>query len=123
MKFLYRLGFFLGGFSIGLIMLFYVWGHKNVTFNYLPNSRVLNDLRKKKWQFEGEALTAFQNKLIDSTEIARLFKEGDVDFSESETRREGCKRYLIENEEATRSFWVRNCKQTVFIESFKDLQP
>lgn len=123
MKFIYRLGFFLGGFSVGLIMLFYVWNHKNVEFNYLPNERVLNDLRKKRVEFEGEALAALQSQVIDTLEIMRLFNEGDVNFSKSETHRKVCNRYLIENKESTRNFWIRNCNDKVVIETFQELKP
>lgn len=123
MKFLYRLGFFLGGFSVGLIMLFYVWNHKNVEFNYFPNARVLNDLRKKRIEFEGEALKALQTQVIDTAEIIKLLKAGDIDFSESETHKNTCNRYLIENEAETRTFWVRNCADKVIVESFQELKP
>ena len=63
MNFIKRLGYYLFGFAIGLIFLFYFLNEKNTKFNYSPQSRVLNDLDKKKWFFE---FSADSIKIIDS---------------------------------------------------------
>ena len=51
MSFFKRLLYYLFGFSIGLIFLFYFMGKKEATFNYSPNKRVLADIEKKKMDF------------------------------------------------------------------------
>ena len=51
MAFLKRLGFYLIGFSIGLVFLFFFLKKKSdetgASFCYLPNCRVLKELRSK----------------------------------------------------------------------------
>jgi hypothetical protein len=47
MKFLYRLGFYFGGFSIGLIFLAFILNGKKTSCNYTPNARVIDNLLQK----------------------------------------------------------------------------
>ena len=47
MSFFKRLLFYLFGFMIGMIFLFYFMGKKEATFNYSPNKRVLADIKKR----------------------------------------------------------------------------
>ena len=76
MNFLKRLLYYLFGFSIGLIFLFYFIDKKEATFNYSPNKRVLADIDKKEWIFETN---------INSSNIKKgyLTKDFKVDFSEN----------------------------------------
>ena len=50
MSFLYRLGYYLGGFSAGLVILFFLFNGKRTQCNYGPEARVLNNLSEKHWQ-------------------------------------------------------------------------
>ena len=47
MSFLYRLGYFLGGFSAGLVILFFLFNGKRTQCNYGPQARVINNLSEK----------------------------------------------------------------------------
>jgi hypothetical protein len=51
MKFKHRLGFFLGGFSIGLVFLAFFLKQKKTKFAYGPNDRVLKNINDKPIQF------------------------------------------------------------------------
>ena len=48
MKVLYRLGYYLGGFSVGLILLAFILNGKKTSCNYTPNARVIDNLLQKK---------------------------------------------------------------------------
>ncbi|MDT8413814.1 MAG: hypothetical protein RQ735_00430 [Flavobacteriaceae bacterium] len=115
MKFIYRLGFFLGGFSIGLIILVFVLNQKNASCNYFPNDRVLHDIQKKSIVFEPETLEAIRLKQVDSLAIIQTIQHGDIDFGESQTKEKGCNRYLINHPDELMQISVRNCQTKAYI--------
>ena len=47
MTFKQRLPFFLGGLTVGIIIVVFFLGKKNTTFDYGPNARILKNLRVK----------------------------------------------------------------------------
>jgi len=49
MEFLHRLGYYLGGFSIGLVLLFFIFNGKRTQCHYGPEARVLDNLSDKNW--------------------------------------------------------------------------
>ena len=51
MSFLKRLFYYLGGFSVGIILLMYFLGGKKTRCTYGPQARVLSDFSKKEWVF------------------------------------------------------------------------
>ena len=52
MNFKKRLSYYFFGLLIGGVIVYFITSQKNTEFNYLPNQRVLNDLKKKKWSFD-----------------------------------------------------------------------
>lgn len=99
MKLIHRIGYYLGGFSIGLILLAFFLGGKKTSCDYGPNARTIKNISIKKKRYYSEAAkNAMQTYDLDSLAIANLITTGDVNFSESDTKSEGCKTYLIENE-------------------------
>ena len=79
---------------------------KGVEFCYLPNCRVLKDLRSKSLEIDSPAQKALDAKWVNLEDIRNSLRYGDVDFSKSnEAYRKG-KIYIIEgktsnNEEIT----------------------
>ena len=119
MNFIKRLGYYLFGFAIGLIFLFYFLNEKNTKFNYSPQSRVLNDLDKKKWFFE---FSADSIKIIDSIKKNVWIKEGKINFKKSNTKLDTCKIYCLEtfyNQKKT-DIYIKNCKKNVLVYSIID---
>ncbi len=110
MPFLKRLGYFLIGLSIGLIFLALFLKKKTdetgTEFCYLPNCRVLKELRSKPMRIDSALQTT-----TDSLLIQYLLKDGDVDFSNSDTRAEPCKIYRINGSRGERSLTItlENC--------------
>jgi len=106
MNFFKRLMFYLFGFLLGMIFLFYFMGKKEATFNYSPNKRVLADIQKKDWLFDSN---------IDTSEISRIsftdkFK---VDFSKSNVELDSCKIYVLVNKTEKKEFFykIENCSK------------
>ena len=114
MSFLYRLGYFLGGFSAGLVILFFLFNGKRTQCNYGPEARVINNLSKKNWESKTTPLPGMR---LDSLSIQSLLKHASVDFSESDTKRDSCKRYTVVGYYGEKNIiWeVENCSKTVYI--------
>ena len=102
MKILYRLGFYLGGFSIGLILLaFFIKGSgvELPSCDYMPNARLLKTIRNNGYSISSEAEKQLQQLALDTTDLNTVFLEGDVDFSNSDPRKEPCGVYIIKSQE------------------------
>lgn len=116
MSFLYRLGYYLGGFSAGLVILFFLFNGKRTQCNYGPEARVLNNLSEKHW----EAKTALlPNMTLDSITVQMLLKNAAVNFAASDTKRDSCKRYALSTyfDNKNIALEVENCEKTVYIQT------
>lgn len=95
MAFLKRFGFYLIGFSIGIIFLAFFLRKKSdetgVEFCYLPNCRVLKALREQPLMVAEEL-----EQRADTAAVRYLLREGDVDFSGSDPRAEPCGLYQVD---------------------------
>jgi hypothetical protein len=119
MKFIHRLGYYLGGFSIGLIFLAFFLSGKRASCDYGPDARVLKNIGLKQLQFVERVEDMLNSKTIDSTTISLILKQGDVNFSESNTKLETCKIYVIEKtvEDKEIALTVENCEQIATIKN------
>ena len=123
MKFLHRLAYYLGGFGIGLIILFFFLGGKKTSCDYGPNARVLKNIRIKERVFTEEALMTMNQNDIDTSAISRILNDGNVLFSESNTELDSCKHYKVEGELAdkTLKIEVKNCEKIATILSLEEV--
>jgi len=100
--FIKRLGYFLVGLSLGLVFLTFFFKKKSdetgVSFCYLPNCRVLKDLRSKPMYYSNEVSEMFVNGKIDTVLIKEIFLEGNIDFGKSDTKSTPCRTYYIDHE-------------------------
>ena len=112
MKFVHRLGYYLGGFVIGLILLFFFLSGKKTSCDYGPEARTLKNIRIKPRHFSEKALQAFDNHQLDTTSISEFLTKGDVLFSESNTSLDSCKQYVIRRKIADKKYKisVENCE-------------
>ncbi|SHI38064.1 DUF4258 domain-containing protein [Aquimarina spongiae] len=119
MKLAQRLFYYLGGFTIGLILLFFFLGGKKTSCDYGPNARVLKNIRVKDRVFKQEVLTKMQANSIDTADISKVLQTGSVDFSKSDTKRDSCNLYFIEGqlEQKIIELQVKNCDSTAKVEA------
>ena len=108
MKFIHRLGFYLGGFSIGLIFLMFFLSGKKTSCSYGPNARVLKNISTKSLIINSNIQSQLEAFDIDSLRLNEVLKKGNVDFSKSETIIDSCKRYTIAYN--TIEIFVENCE-------------
>jgi len=112
MKFVHRLGYYLGGFVIGLILLFFFLSGKKTSCDYGPEARTLKNIRIKPRFFSEKALLLFSNYQIDTSAVSNFLNNGDVLFSESNTNLDSCKQYVIRGTVAEKKLKIRveNCE-------------
>lgn len=119
MKFIHRLGYYLGGFSIGLIFLAFFLSGKRASCDYGPDARVLKNIGLKQLQYSDIAESVMVSSKIDSTTISLILKHGDVNFSKSNTKLETCKIYVVYKtvEEKEIELTIENCETVATIKS------
>lgn len=100
MNFYQRLAFFLFGLLIGVIFLIYFLGAKaesrGVTFCYLPNCRVLKDIRSKPFHYSEASSQILAESWIDTIDVKNTLNFGDIDFDKSNIKSGSGKLYVIE---------------------------
>lgn len=100
MKFSQRLAYYLFGFLIGGLFLFYFFGEKKTEFCYMPNCRVLKDLRSKPVTYSSNVKETFKEGWVSDADIKKSLQYGDVDFSKSNIDFEKGKLYVIKGRNA-----------------------
>lgn len=113
-----RIFFFAIGISIGIVFVIIIFNKKDVSFDYLPNDRVLKTLRTKSRVFEQKALTFFVEKNIDTAQIERFLTDANVNFNESKQRLKPCNYYQIETiyDKEKIGLYLKNCDTLVTIQ-------
>lgn len=121
MNLLKRFGFFISGFSIGLILLAVFLRGKKTSCDYGPNARTIKTIMLKPKVLSVDAIHFLKNHNIDSTSLSKLIATGDVNFSKSETHLDSCKVYFVENkfESKSISIIIRNCGKKAFIDNLE----
>lgn len=111
MKFIHRLGYYLGGFALGLVLLMFFLNGKDASCDYTPNARTVKNISSKSILYSEEASSFISSQQLDSTTIINLIKYGNVDFSKSKTKIDSCKVYYIENsyKESAMKLTIKNC--------------
>jgi len=124
MKLIQRIGYYLGGFSIGLVLLAFFLNGKKVSCDYGPDARVIKNISTKKLIYSSNALTEAFNKDLDTSSIKNIILNGDIDFSESNTRQEPCGVYRINStfNDDDITLKVENCDSLATIQEIKFIQ-
>lgn len=117
MKFIHRLGFYLGGFTIGLILLFFFLSGKKTSCDYGPEARTLKNIRNKQRVFSEKTVTFLSNNQLDTSAVSKLLLHGDVLFSESNTKLDSCKQYVIAGllSEKNIKILIENCEESATV--------
>ncbi len=123
MKFSQRLAYYLLGLLIGGIIVLYFMDAKGTQFCYLPNCRVLKDLRSKPLTLTPEAEKALT--IFSMEDVKKCLTYGDVDFNKSNLPEKNGKLYVIEGkDENDKAITVEmiNYADKVVLKSIKHIQ-
>lgn len=119
MKFIHRIGYYLGGFSVGLIILAFFLQGKKTSCDYGPNARTTKNIANKSKIYSESAQLTMDQYQMDTLTVSNLIRFGSVDFSKSDTKSKGCKTYVVENSFKENEFelTVKNCDSLATIQS------
>jgi hypothetical protein len=119
MKFIHRLGYYLGGFAVGLIILAFILSGKNASCDYGPNARTTKNISSKPLVFTEQAKENSISYDLDSITVIQLIKYGTVDFSKSIIDKDSCNTYYIENTYKERQviLSVFNCDEQAILKN------
>lgn len=121
MKLIHRIGYYLGGFSIGLILLAFFLSGKKTSCSYGPDARVLKNIRLKNMEYSKGIQADLLKNNIDSTAVNYLLRRGNINFSKSDSRKEPCATYLLEGDYKDKEIEliIENCETTATVIAFK----
>lgn len=124
MKFIHRLGYYLSGFVVGIIMLMFFLGGKKTSCDWGLDARVLKNIRIKERIVTDDALKFFQKQQIDTSAISYILKTGDVNFRESDIEAKPCKTYQVEGKvkEQKLGLIFENCDSTAVLKRVFNLK-
>lgn len=118
MTFKQRLPYFLGGLTIGIIIVVFIFGKKNTTFDYGPNARVLKNLKTKNRVFSKEALSTMYYYQLDTATVSKILNSGNVDLG-NKVKLDSCMyQYSIKGARELKNIEliVKNCDSTAVID-------
>jgi len=109
MSFNKRLTYYFFGLLIGCLITYFIVNQKNTEFNYLPKKRVINDFKKKKWEFDN---TFINYDTINITNNSKIL------FSESIINKDTCNTYKLQKKLNSKlyTFKAINCDEKVYFE-------
>ncbi|MBQ0769970.1 MAG: DUF4258 domain-containing protein [Bizionia sp.] len=118
MSLLRRIAYYIGGFSLGLVLLAFFLNGKKASCSYGPESRVLKNITTKTLVISEEARAFVKQNDIDTIQINYILHKGDVIFSKSNTRKEPCGEYYIEGELNKKEavLTVDNCEKQAIVQ-------
>lgn len=117
MEWLKRIGYYLVGFSLGGVIVFFIWQKKDVSFDYGMDARTLKTIRIRKQIISPEAQAVLTKNNLDTIAINYILRNGDVNFGKSKQREKPCGKYLIEGKfkEKLIDLWIVRCDSTATI--------
>ena len=121
MKLIQRIGYYLGGFSLGLIILAFFLNGKKTSCAYGPEARVIKNISSKTIMYDSDIEAIMASKTIDTAMISQALKLGSVNFSESDTRKEPCGVFLIESKLLDEDviLTIENCDSIATLQNIK----
>ena len=97
MKLQHRLAYYLFGLAMGGFVVVFIFNKRDQSFCYLPNCRVLKNIRSKGLTISPEARATLKEGWVTQDDVNKTLEFGDVDFSKSnKPSGRGGKLYVIE---------------------------
>ena len=109
MDFSKKIKLFSFGLLLGTFFLITFLNGKKVSCNYGPESRVINNLKQKKWIFVNE------KKAVDNFNVVKFLENSKVDFNKSNTKKDSCRIYYLKGVRQYKGFTINvvNCSKIV----------
>ena len=119
MTLLKRIGYYLAGLSVGLIILSIFLKKKNTEFCYGIDCRILKNIKSKDIVYSKSIKQISGLKNLDSVSIYNILTNADVNMFKSNTKLDSCKIYFIEgsHKEKPIQLIIENCNKTATIQA------
>ena len=113
-----RLFFYFFGIILGVFILWFSlkFRQQPITFNYLPNARVVNHILKKNIGLSDYVKCKMHCYGIDSLFLRKYIIESKVDFKKSQIRNTVCKTYYLKNNSV--NLVITNCNDSFDVIDF-----
>lgn len=123
MKFIHRLGYYLSGFAVGLVILAFFLSGKEARCDYSPNARTTKYLSGLPKTYSESSEVFMKTENVDTTLIKQMIRYGKVDFGQSDTKGNPCKTYLLNSvyKETKLQIIVENCDEKARIVSIDEV--
>lgn len=114
-----RIGYYLVGFSIGAIAVYFFWQKKDASFDYGMDARTLKTIRIRERLYSDDAKKTMKEFEIDTTKISKILHFGDVDFGKGKPRQKPCAEYYVTGKEELKniSLYIIRCDSTSTIKN------
>ena len=110
-----RFVYYFGGLALGICFLYFFIGGSGASceMDYLPNARVLKNIRIKERVFSEKVLQELASQQLDTSAISALLEDGKVLFSESNTEGDPCNSYVVRGKTSEKwlKITVENCPE------------
>lgn len=112
------------GLAMGLVITKFVAKQKGAEFTYLPEGRVIKNLKTKKIAFNEKMDCYFGHSNFSEEQFEKMFVEADLEvvFSESEPRKEPFAWYQLyaDYQNKVYGFIVENQDSTIIVQRFNE---
>lgn len=123
-----RFKFFGIGLLAGILFIILIFGKKSsckdYVNNYLPNGRVLAELRFRDKKYTNQAMIDMKNIGIDTIFVnQKILHTGKINFDSSHPRKEPCGEFTLDYKDSiSLRLKIKKCPDGVIIESIKNLK-
>ena len=117
MNFRQRVPFFAFGLLIGIIITFFILQKKDTSFDYMPNARVLKNIRIKGRVYTDNFSSKMLSYQLDTAVISKMLLKGNVDIF-NKVKLDSCTQYTITEKVEGRKFKIvlKNCKNSAIFD-------
>lgn len=103
------------GMGLGIVMVYFFFGDRDIGCSYFPNDRVLSDLRKKEISLSADLQEKMDDSSQDTSGLSLALEFGKVNFGASTINDMNCNVYQLELESKSKVFAIENCDSTATI--------
>ena len=116
-----RIGLYMIGLAIGILLVLFFFGDRKIPFYYLPEARVKRNINKKILIYTPYFKNQMDILKLDSSQVQAILKDGDILFSKSQPRKKPCGIYNFEKDSL--KLIIENCDSTAIPLSIAPLFP
>ena len=102
---------YLSGVFLGVFLVKFLFGGRNISCNYFPSERVKDNIMRKELKITDFSACQTRALGLSDKSVDSLIAIADILFSESKIRGENCPEYVLRTQNNGSNFFlvVRNC--------------